>query len=453
MNLPALNYENAKSLIQNPDSKVRLRVACDPAAPPEALFFLAEDLDAGVRMAVAQNPATPRLANMVLAKDADYNIRCALARKLVGDGLSAEQRDDFWRLGFTVLETLATDQVVRVRQTLANGLKFFADAPRSVVLALCRDPERDVAAPMLEASPVLEEDDILELVQEVPDWAQQAVARRQEISPRVAEAIVEHGAPSAVAELAANEGAEIPEAAFDTMVDRADGDEALQQSLARRRRIPGRFLVKLAKVAAAPLLKIIRRRDDIDPEIGVSLDGIARERDRQPDATPANPDPASAPAPTPASAPAPTPAPKPRKPETVPDDGSDGDSDGAPHPSLQSEPGETATEFAIRLHKEGGLGDEVVAAALDDGEADFVVTALALRAGIARATVRAILESRSPKAVTALCWRAGFKMRFAVDIQRRLAKVEPSRLLYARGGVSFPLTPGEMTAQIEFFLD
>lgn len=444
MNLPALNYEDAKSLIQNPDPEIRWRVAGDTAAPPEALFYLAEDSDPGVRMAVAQNPVTPRLANMVLAKDADYNIRCALARKLVGDGLSAEQRDDFWRLGFTVLEALATDQVVRVRQILVNGLKLFADAPRSVVLALCRDSEPDVAAPMLESSPVLEDDDILDLVQEVPDWAQEAVARRQEVSPRVAKAIVEHGAPSAVAELAANDGAEIPEAALDAIVERADGDEALQQSLARRRKMPGRFLVKLAKMAAAPLLSVIRRRDDIDAETGVSLDGIARDRDGE--SREAGPD-------SPEPRPGPAAKGKPRPVAENPGENPGDTPASPPPPALDAAPGETATEYAIRLHKEGGLDDDMVAAALDDGETDFVVTALALRARVGRATVRAILDSRSPKAVTALCWRGGFKMRFAVDIQRRVAKVEPARLLYARGGVSFPLTQEEMTAQLEFFLD
>jgi len=46
-------------------------------------------------------------------------VRCGVARNIVGDGLDTAARRDMWRMGFTILETLLRDNVVKVRRIFA----------------------------------------------------------------------------------------------------------------------------------------------------------------------------------------------------------------------------------------------------------------------------------------------------------------------------------------------
>jgi uncharacterized protein (DUF2336 family) len=180
------SYEDAKHIARHGNAAQRARVAARAELAPELLYFLAQDPEATVRRAVAENRTTPAQANALLARDTDYGVRCALARKAVGDGLAEEARRDLWRVGFTLLETLAMDQVVRVRKILSLALCSDHDAPRELVVRLAGDPEREVALPVLERSPVLTENDISEIAaRNTAPWAKTAIAgRAAHVKPR-----------------------------------------------------------------------------------------------------------------------------------------------------------------------------------------------------------------------------------------------------------------------------
>jgi hypothetical protein len=65
--------------------------------------------------------------------------------------------------------------------------------------------------------------------------------------------------------------------------------------------------------------------------------------------------------------------------------------------------------------------------------------------------INRIAAARSPKAVTALAWKAGLKMRFAIRLQARFGGVPAAEILPARDGIDFPLTEEDMNWQLEFF--
>jgi len=207
-------YDREKHLARHGEVAERAAIAARTDLPPELLYFLAQDADAAVRTAIAANRATPPQANNLLARDVDFGVRCALAHKAVGDGLPDEDRRALWRMGFTILETLAMDQVLRVRKILTGALSRDRDAPRPVILTLARDVEQEVAAPVLENSPVLTDGDLIDIVEgDAPGWAQEAIAGRSEVSAALAEAIVTKNSAAAMKRLAANKGVqESPEA-------------------------------------------------------------------------------------------------------------------------------------------------------------------------------------------------------------------------------------------------
>ena len=156
-------YGNVKDLASHPDAEVRVQLASSLDTPAEILYFLAADPSPEVRRAVAENSTTPRQADTLLSSDSDYTVRCELARKIVGAGLPEDDRSQLWRMGFTILETLARDTLVRVRRTLAEAIKNQPSAPRPVILELARDPEKEVASPILRNSPVLTERDLVDI--------------------------------------------------------------------------------------------------------------------------------------------------------------------------------------------------------------------------------------------------------------------------------------------------
>jgi uncharacterized protein (DUF2336 family) len=405
----ARSYGNVKDLIQDPDPVVRREVAASANTAPEILFFLVNDVDALVRRAVAGNPATPRQADTILAKDRDYGVRCELARKIVGTGLDDDERSQLWRMGFTILETLATDQVVRVRKALAEALKGWVSAPRPVVTRLARDAEPEVAGPVIENSPVLTDDDLADIIgNDAPDWMIAAASRRSDIGPRLAGAIAATGRTAPITDMLNNDRAEISDTTIDDLAERAEDVEEFRAPLVRRPHLTGKAVLGLARFVSGPLLSLLRGRGNLDPETERQLNEIARTRP--------GPDPAAVAAPATADFSA----------------GAWGGSD----------------DRALRLFQAGKLNDAAVELALDSRDQDFVVAALALRSRIAQAIVERVIATRSAKLITAICWKGGFNMRFALDIQKRLAQIQPRQLLYARDGFDYPMSEAEMDQQL-----
>ncbi len=414
MDAAGATYEAAKRDARNPDPAVRARLATAPGTPPELLYFLAEDPDDAVRQKVAANGATPPQADLILARDADYGVRCALAHKLVGDGLPDDERRRLWRMTFTLLETLATDQVMRVRRILAHAFQFDRQAPHKLVSGLARDREQDVAEPILANSPVLSDQELIDIVDGgAPDWAQAAIAGRPDISADLADAIARRDDPGAVRRLIENGGALIADGTMERIVARAPEVEAWHAPLVNRPRLPVVAVRGLIRFVAGPLLGVMRRTQTMDPATAKELDGEIAQRGNDP---------------------------RPRRPSGTEKPAKGG---GAEGPEARAQ----------RLMQADQLNDEVVALALASGEREFVTAALCIRAGLPLDLGRRIIMSKSAKAVTALAWKGKFSMRFAIELQGRLAAIAPAARLYARGGVDYPLSAHEMDWHIELYAD
>ncbi|MGQ9365588.1 DUF2336 domain-containing protein [Azospirillum sp. ST 5-10] len=414
------DYEAAKEMVRSTDPEVRRRVAEHPEARPELLYFLAADTAAEVRRALATNAGTPRQADLLLAKDREESVRGALAGKiarLVPD-LPASQLSQIGRMTMECLETLARDQASAVRGILAEALKDLPNAPHAVINALARDVELQVCGPVLRHSPILTEEDLLDIILSGPvAGALSAIAGRGEVSASVADAIARSDDEAAVAALLANPSAQIREETLDRIVDEAPRHEPWHAPLVRRPRLPARVVVRLASFVADNLLKALQERTDLDPAAAQKLADAVRER--------------------------------------VGKGMAGGNHAGGPVDLWAGEDkGETPErpgERAARLHKEGKLTEKLLEGAMLEGDRAFVLAALGELAGVPAATVDRIVATHAPRAVTALVWRTGLSMRFARQVQLRLAQISPKAALNARDGVHYPLSEDDMHWQLEFF--
>jgi len=399
---PAPAYDDAKEIAAAGSVAERHGLATRADTEPEILYYLAEDAAPEVRRAIAANRSTPPQADVILAHDADDEVRCDLALKIarVLPHLPPQARSRVRDLTTEALDVLAGDQLPRVRRILAEELKNSRLAPVAVVERLARDLEEIVAAPILEYSPLLSDDVLVEIVTKVHcNGAPTAIARRRTVSARVSDAIVASDDVPAVAALLANPSAQIREETLDQIIERAPKREAWHEPLVRRDDLGPRALRRVAGFVASSLLISLRQRGDLDEETAKAIGAAVHRRIED-----------------------------------------------------ESPPDVTAPEARARqLHASGALDDALIAAEIRKKDHEFVTFALARMAGAPAAKARCILESRSGKSVVALAWAAGLSMRTATLLQRSVARVPPHGLVKAQKNNEYPFTPDEMSWHIEFF--
>ena len=210
----AISYGQSKELARDGDSDARRKLAARGDVRPEILYYLAADELVEVRREIAANDKTPRQADRLLVDDVDDEVRCDLARKIARlvPGLSPEAQDQVHRLTFEILEALAHDELPRVRQIVSEEIKRCATIPRQIIGRLARDVELIVSAPVLQYSPLLGDDDLLEIIASEPvRGALNAISRRESVEATVADAIAACDNEDAIAALLANPSAQIRE--------------------------------------------------------------------------------------------------------------------------------------------------------------------------------------------------------------------------------------------------
>lgn len=407
-----LGYEEARALAQSGDPEVRRQLAARRDLVPEILYYLAEDPDAGVRREIAANQTTPAQANLLLATDADIGVRTGLAEKIarLAPGLSAEEQDRLRRMTYQTLELLARDQVTRVRQILSEALQDFTQAPPEVIRKLARDVSLEVARPVLENSPVLTDEDLLEIIRNRPiPGALSAISRRETVGAAVADAIAASDDIPAIAVLLGNPSAQIREETLDRLIARAPQHEEWHQPLVTRPQLPARAAARLAHFVADSLVQMLQKRADLDPDTMAAVAATVRKRLDQ------------------------------------------GGPPEVRRPKSGEGPVDRPLEVARQMHAGGTLDETLLSGALGSNDRQFVMAALAVRAGLPLEVVQKIVVTQSPKGIAALAWKAGLSIPFAVQLQTKLARIPPSDVIGPRKGAPTLLPEEEMIWQLKFF--
>lgn len=402
-----MSYEEARAALESHALKARRFLAGRPDVEPEILYYLASDEAVDVRRLVAANPATPQQANKVLTDDGDEDVRCELARKIgrLVPGLAAEETQRVRDLAIEVMERLARDSLPRVRAILAEEIKASTRVPASLVKQLAQDVELMVSAPVLEYSPLLSDEDLVEIIAGARvEGTLSAIARRSSVAAPVADAIVASLDVSAIAALLANPNAQIREAALDKVIEHAEAIEAWHQPIVMRADLSVRAVRRIAGFVSSALLSTLCERNGLDEETAAHLNKRVRERLEE---------------------------------EGVKEDAHSADA--------------KAQALVQEALAEGKLDDEFIVAAADRGDRRVVAAALSQLAQVSKAVVERILISQSGKAITALVWRAKLPMRVAVKVQSVVAHLPNAKMLMAREGVHFPLSPEEMAWHLSFF--
>ncbi len=414
-----ISYDEAKELARHEDPVVRVRLAARTDLRSEILYYLASDPSPEVRRAIANNEATPHQADFLLAKDDDVAVRSDLAVKIarLAPELSSDEKKRLQDVAHELLQTLARDQVTRVRQIVAETLKDVASAPPDVVNWLARDAEIVVSGPILENSPVLTDEDLLDIIRDGPvREALGAISSRAGLSEVVSDAVCDTDDEDAIAVLLANPSAQIREETLDLLSERAVDVRNWHSPLVNRPRLPKAAARRMARYVADNLLHVLSARDDMDDEtieavraeVGRRLEDAERKKSRK--------------------------------------------NDDIPEEAIK-ETGEGPLEKAQRLFKCGKLNEAVIGRAIRSNDTAFIHAALSVLGDVPQNVIEKIFVTRSAKGIVAVCWKGGLSIEMAVAIEKRVAYVSPVEVLQASGDGKYPLSREDMLWQIDFFRD
>ncbi len=151
-----------------------------------------------------------------------------------------------------------------IRTRLSERISEAAWAPAALVKMLAAD-EIDIARPIISASPVLKDQDLLRLLVEATIEHQIEVARRPKIGSAVVDAILAKGEPLVLAALAGNDSADLSEAAMERLVDFAKRVAGVRSPLARHPSLSAELAERLYQWVGQSLRAALAARFRLDP--------------------------------------------------------------------------------------------------------------------------------------------------------------------------------------------
>lgn len=137
----------------------------------------------------------------------------------------------------SLMERVAYELEVEARAELAERICDAGDAPRHLVCRLAND-EIAVARPVLERSPVLTDEDLMQIAAASEQSHLHAISRRPSLRAPVTDVIVARGERGVLVEVAGNIGAEFSCDGFSALAAKAGGGDGLLTALDARADLP-----------------------------------------------------------------------------------------------------------------------------------------------------------------------------------------------------------------------
>lgn len=212
-----------------------------------------------------------------LLSDPSSATRAEMATKIAGEFVSDHLSSTERTLAEEIFRLMANDAVVLVRAALASSLKASPSLPHDVALALARDVE-EVSLPFIEASAVLTDADLVDIIASGSADKQVAVASRHEVSQEVASTLTDVGAEKAVATLIGNEGADVSPESLTRALDRFQGSEAVLSKLVDRGSLPLTVTERLVTLVSEQLRERLVEKHDLPANIASDVVIQGREK-------------------------------------------------------------------------------------------------------------------------------------------------------------------------------
>lgn len=145
-----------------------------------------------------------------------------------------------------IIEEVAYDLEWQMREELARRIAAETHAPRKLVHRLAHD-EIVVARPVLEQSPVLTEEDLVQVSENRSQDHLLAITKRMDIGIRLSAVLVDRGEDRVVDSLVRNQKAKISPDNIQRIAKRAESSHQLQLALVKREDLPKDVMIGLVE--------------------------------------------------------------------------------------------------------------------------------------------------------------------------------------------------------------
>ncbi len=178
----------------------------------------------------------------------------------VGVAYGAGQLSDSERsLALAIIQAVLPEVEVALRCRLAASLQNTADLDTGLALRLAKDVI-DVATPILANSPVLTEDDLLEVIRSTSPAHVRVVSQRAYLSVAVTSAVIDSGDQVAVLRIAANSNAAINAGGYHRILDQFPDNARINEALSERPALPVAIVERLTTAVTGKLLERLIQR-------------------------------------------------------------------------------------------------------------------------------------------------------------------------------------------------
>ncbi len=401
-------YEDAREIAESGSVEERTKLAENSQLQPEFLYYFATDKSPEVRRAVASNDGTPIQADVLLSRDPDEYVKVDLSRKICRllPNLAPDQNRKLADLVFEVIDVLSQDSLPRVRGMISEQVRSLDTVPPGIIRRLARDADAIVAAPVLEYSPLLTDDDLIEIVMMgCESNALSALARRKNLSSSVSQAVAETEDEQAVPMLLTNASASLNDETLSAIVDAAATQPGWHMTLAGRKGMSLKLIRNMARyIGQATLEKLLANNPSVGDVAKTELRTAVAARIAEQ--------------------------------ETV---------DEAKQLADQQD---ADREKARQLHQQGGLTASVMEAAAAREEKEFLVQAAALLCDADPVDTRRLFNAKDPKLAVSIAWRCKLGMKFAEKIQTDIMKLPKESLIKAKDD-GYPINEDDMAWSLE----
>lgn len=211
-----------------------------------------------------------------LKSDRSAHSRALIARKLGAayDQLATSGHADLCQ---AILDLLVQDVEKQVRRALAEMVAHSANLPVAIAARLARD-DIDVARPILQESPVLDDATLIDIVRTNAMQYALAVAARENLSEAITEALVDTGHQEVVLRVVGNATAKLSATTLRRVAADWRGDKAIQDRLVRRPQLPYELVEHLVGMIGDRLEWELVQNRRLSAEQARALVAAARER-------------------------------------------------------------------------------------------------------------------------------------------------------------------------------
>jgi uncharacterized protein (DUF2336 family) len=180
-----------------------------------------------------------------------------------------------------ILTGLITHVESEVRKKVSVRLSTLKSAPHDLTKLLAND-EIEIARPILHHSPVLTNDDLIEVINKQSSDHREAIAKRPVVPAEVSAALAASRESRVVEALLANMGASIPRAVFGDLVQLSEKVDSIRRPLVGRKDMPKDLAHKMFWFVSAAMRHTILEKFAIDPaELDIVLADVLAEQDAQ----------------------------------------------------------------------------------------------------------------------------------------------------------------------------